>query len=107
MKHHFSDRSSGPTRLQQWEHIRKKGKNTFILWHGIIMFGGSAFLGTLLMVFIWIYVVQRSQLASPEALIILLALSFLGSGYCMGYILWRMNEKAYHRHKQLSQVPEK
>jgi hypothetical protein len=88
-----------PQRRQHWEAIRTAGKRHFVVWHGIMRYGGFMY------AFMTIVMLAQNsaRLKSLLDIGVLLAIGAVVwplAGIVVGVWMWSMMETAYTRYQQ-------
>ena len=91
-----------PKRLQQWEKVRVKGKQHFVLRRGVILWGSFMFVWMSLWQVGYWYIVYHT---APPAVVLGITISMgailypLG-GWLWATIMWGITERSYQAHQQ-------
>lgn len=100
MFNNFFSISWTPERLHRWEKTRSKGKRHFVLWRGVIFWGGFMFVIMQLWQFGFWYYRYHSAPPAITAYLLLCAIGYPIGGWWWGNTVWTMTERSYQAHQQ-------
>ena len=89
-----------PNRLCWWEKTRIQGKRHFVLWRGVIFWGGFMFVFMQLWQYVFWYYRYHSAPPAMGAYLLISAIVYPIGGWWWGNIIWAMTERSYQAHRQ-------